>query len=210
MTTRICLIRHGETDWNREKRIQGRLDVDLNDRGRAQAAAIARSLAGRGIAAVYSSDLTRALQTAQTVAEGLGLPVRPEPGLRERDYGIFQGLTAAEAAARFPEAHARYVARDPDYDFGTGETLRGLSERIAETLGRIGARHPGESILAVAHGGVLDVVYRRATGRPLHTPRDFPVPNAALNWIEVGQDAWRVLEWADETPLDHPLEESVE
>jgi probable phosphoglycerate mutase len=109
---RLCLVRHGETDWNAQKRIQGQIDIPLNARGRAQAAATAAGLAGQRFDAVYSSDLARAWQTAQPIAAALGLPLYAAPGLRERHYGRMQGLTAAEARVRIPSVHAAYAARD--------------------------------------------------------------------------------------------------
>ncbi len=123
MTTRICFVRHGETDWNIEKRIQGHIDIPLNRTGRAQALAMGYNAVHHRFSALYSSDLTRAMDTARAIAEIEGLEVRRLPQLRERNYGIFQGITAAEGAVRYPEAHAHYVARNPDYDFESGETM---------------------------------------------------------------------------------------
>jgi probable phosphoglycerate mutase len=208
--TRLCVIRHGETDWNVERRIQGHLDIPLNAAGRAQAEAAGRGLRGRRFAAAYSSDLGRAWATAEAAVRGLDVSVRPEPGLRERHYGIFQGLTAAEGAVRHPAAHARYAARDPHYDFETGESLTAFAARVVAAVEALAARHRGESLLLVSHGGVLDILYRHATGRPLSAPRDFSVPNAALNWLEVGAAGWRVTAWADRRHLERALEEAVE
>lgn len=134
MTTRICFVRHGETDWNIEKRIQGHLDVPLNQKGRAQALAMGFNAGHHRFSALYSSDLTRTMETARALGEREGLEVRPLSQLRERHYGIFQGLTAEEGAVRYPEAHTRYVARDPDFDFETGETLRDLVGRIESAV----------------------------------------------------------------------------
>lgn len=214
--TRFCLVRHGETNWNVVKRIQGHLDVPLNAAGCAQAQATAAGLADHRFAAIYSSDLTRAVQTAQAAAQKLGQAVQLEPGLRERHYGRLQGLTGAEIAERYPEDHARYLARDEHCAFGEGESLSALAQRIAVTLERLAVRHLGQSVLCVAHGGVLDVIYRRATGRPLSAPRDFVVPNCALNWltIELGRGSsaivadWRIEAWADRRHLVATLDES--
>jgi 2,3-bisphosphoglycerate-dependent phosphoglycerate mutase len=209
-TTRFCIVRHGETDWNVERRIQGHVDIPLNALGRVQAEATANGLAGLVFAAAYSSDLARAWATAEIAARRLGLALAAEPGLRERHYGVFQGLTTAEAAERFPAAHARYLARDRDYDFEVGESLSGLAARVAVAVEALAERHRGQSVLLVSHGGVLDVCYRRATGRDLSAPRDFPIPNAALNWIEVGRQGWRLHSWADRRHLERTLEESAE
>lgn len=209
-TTRICLVRHGETDWNAEKRIQGQTDIPLNATGRAQALAAAFGLSHHAFTAIYSSDLARAWQTAQAASERLGIEIHGEAGLRERHYGIFQGLTPAEGAQRHPDAHARYAVRDPDYDFETGETLRGFAVRVVEAVERLTRHHAGQSILAVTHGGVLDVVYRQATDRPLERDRDFTIPNAALNWFDIDPHGWHLVKWADRHHLERVLEQSPE
>lgn len=200
------MVRHGETDWNVERRIQGHIDVPLNAAGLTQATAAALGLAGQAFNAAYSSDLDRAWQTARTAAAALGLKLASAPGLRERHYGVLQGLTAAEFSVQHPDVHARYLARDPDYDFETGESLAAFAARIVAAVELLAERHAGESLLLVSHGGVLDICYRRATGRPLSAPRDFAIPNAALNWFEVGPDGWRLLAWADQSHLDGSLD----
>ena len=208
--TRICMVRHGETDWNVEQRIQGHIDVALNATGVAQAAATAAGLTAHRFSAAYSSDLGRAWQTAQAIGSGLGLAVQRAPGLRERHYGILQGLTTAEVAVRYPDTYARYLARDPDHNFRTGESLTAFSARIVSVVEAMVADHRGQSLLLVSHGGVLDVCYRRATGHELSAPRNFGIPNAALNWFEVGPDGWRLLAWADRGHLERSLDESAE
>ncbi|NWG88052.1 MAG: histidine phosphatase family protein [Hydrogenophilaceae bacterium] len=210
MTTRICIIRHGETDWNLEKRIQGQTDIPLNATGRAQALAMAYNAAHHQFSAIYSSDLSRALDTAQGLAERLGLEVKTLPQLRERHYGIFQGLTAAEGERLHPAAHARYAARDPDYDFETGETLRDLAERAIAGIAWLARHHSGQTIAAVSHGGVLDVLYRKATGRTLEAPRDFKIPNCALNWFHIDGHGWHLETWGDRHHLENVLVESPE
>ncbi len=208
--TRICIVRHGETDWNLERRLQGQLNTNLNAAGRVQAKATAQGLEQHGFVAIYSSDLRRTLQTATVLAQRLGLEVCPEAGLRERHYGVFQGRTAAELARDYPDAHARFLNRDLDYDFDHGESLRNFAARVSETIERIASHHAGETVLLVTHGGVLDIVYRRITGRALSGPRDFAVPNAALNWIELGPEGWHLLAWADRSHLERTLEQAVE
>ena len=210
MTTRLCIVRHGETDWNVEKRIQGHTDVPLNATGRAQALAMSFNAAHHRFDAIYSSDLARATETARYVAEREGEVVRPMRDLRERHFGIFQGLTAAEAASRHPLAHARYAARDPDYDFGTGESLHAFAARVVKGLDWLVRHHSGETILTVSHSGVLDVLYRHATGRPLEAPRDFEIPNCALNWFGVDAHGLHLERWADRHHLAQVLVEAPE
>ena len=209
-STRFCLIRHGETDWNGEKRVQGQIDIDLNASGEAQARALRPGLAEHCFAAVYSSDLLRAWNTAMIATASLGLAVSPAPTLRERHFGVLQGSTSREASLRHPQAHRHHQARTPDYDCETGESLIVFSARVMRGLDALAACHAGQSVLAFTHGGILDVVYRAATGRALDAPRDFPVPNAALNWLEHGADGWRLVSWADCSHLTGTLDELLE
>lgn len=210
ISTRICFVRHGETDWNLQRRIQGHTDIPLNPTGRAQALAMAFNAGHQRFSAIYSSDLGRAKETAAALAEREGLEVRLLPQLRERHYGIFQGITADEGAERYPEAYAHYVARDPLYDFETGETLLGFAARVQEGVDWMLRHHGGETICAVSHGGVLDILYRRATGRPLETPRDFVIPNCALNWFGFDAHGWHLERWADRHHLTQVLVETPE
>ncbi len=210
VSTRICFIRHGETDWNAEKRIQGHIDIPLNDTGRAQALAMAFNAAHHRFNAIYSSDLRRAVETAQVLAQREEHVVKTLPQMRERHYGIFQGITAAEGAQRHPRAHACYMARDPDFDFETGESLRQFAARVTQGIDWLVRHHGGQTIAVVSHSGVLDVIYRRATGRPLHTPRDFVIPNCALNWFRFDGQGWHLEAWADRHHLREVLTEAPE
>jgi len=205
--TRFCLVRHGETDWNGEKRIQGQIDIDLNARGEAQARAVAGGLGGHAFAAIYSSDLLRAWHTARIAAAGLGLAVSPAPTLRERHFGVMQGVTSQEASERHPDVHRHHQARTPDYDYETGESLIVFAARVMAGLEVLAERHAGQSVLAFTHGGVLDVARRAATGRALDAPRDFTLPNAALNWLERDDAGWRLVSWADCRHLTRALDE---
>ena len=205
--TRICAIRHGETAWNAEGRVQGQTDVPLSPVGEAQARALVPALAGERFAALYASDLARVRQTAAPAAQALGLAPRLDAALRERHYGMFETLTYAEARLRHPEDFARFKAKEPDYDFGSGESLRRFYERSVACLGAIAGRHAGEAVLVFTHGGVLEMLRRHAQGSGLSTPRDFEVPNAAINWLEAGPGGWRVLAWAGTAHLDAALDD---
>lgn len=197
VVTRLCIVRHGETPWNVERRLQGHLDVPLNDLGWAQAHAAGAWLKQQeGFTALYSSDLTRAWQTAQCIGEAVGLTPQAAPGFRERRYGVFEGLTYDQAEQQFPEEYARFQAREPLCDFGgQGETLQAFFERIAASLQEVAARHPGETVIVVAHGGVLDAINRFVRQRPLQAARDFHIPNAGLNWLAVENGNWRIDAW---------------
>jgi probable phosphoglycerate mutase len=208
MTTRICLVRHGETAWNAERRLQGHIDIPLNDIGLAQARATAASLTNQSFEAAYASDLLRARQTADAIAARCTLQPAIDARLRERHYGVFQALTYDEARARFPEDYQHFESRDPEFVFpGGGESLRQFAARIHEALHDIATRHQGGTVLVVTHGGVLDVAHRLATGKPLETPRDFTIPNAALNWIERDGVDWRLIAWAEQRHLKSALDE---
>lgn len=207
MKTRICMVRHGETDWNAQRRVQGQIDIPLNARGRSQAAAVARGLAGERFVALYSSDLQRAMQTAEPTALTQQLPIRPDPVLRERHFGILQSLTPEEARERHPQTSLRHSARDAEFDYEGGESLVSFEKRIRDGLVELFRRHAGETVLVVTHGGVLDIAYRQATGKPLSSRRDFGLPNGGLNWLEGDTFGWRVIRWADVSHLDVALDE---
>jgi probable phosphoglycerate mutase len=200
--TMLWLIRHGETSWNAEGRVQGQMDIPLSGAGQAQASAVAAMLAGRQFGALYSSDLQRVRETAQPAAQALGLAIRVEPRLRERRYGLFEALTFAEVKARHPEEYARFRSHDPEYDLCGGEGLRVFFERSVRCLTDIAARHTGEEVLVFTHGGVLEMAYRHAKRLGLASKRDFEIPNAALNRIEIVGDDYDVLAWADRAHLD--------
>ncbi len=205
--TKLCMVRHGETAWNTEGRIQGQLDIALNDTGLAQARALAAVLAAERFDAIYASDLARVRQTAEPAARRLGLEVRLDAALRERHYGMFETLTYVEARERFPEHYARFRDKDPQFDFVSGESLKGFADRSLACVAALVARHAGKHLLVFTHGGVLEMVYRHATGRGLSTPRDFEIPNAAINRFEVSGSAWRACGWADTSHLESALDD---
>ena len=200
--TRLIMVRHGETDWNRTRTIQGHRDIPLNAVGRAQARAVASQLAAEPVRAVYSSDLARARETARAIAAVHDLEVIDEPGLRERHWGRFQGLRFDEIEALAPQAHERMVARDPAYVLdGGGESLEAVVARVRATLTHLGSAYRGATLVAVAHGGVLDAVWRIATGLALDAPRAFALPNAAVNVLEGDGEQWQIREWASTAHL---------
>lgn len=200
-------MRHGETDWNAGRRIQGQIDVPLSAVGHAQARATGNALMNEGFAAIYSSDLARARQTAEATAHLAQLPLHAEAELRERHYGVFQGLTYAEAEALHPADYARHKSRDPRFAPPGGESLLDLTARIVAACDRIARRHAGAAVALFTHGGVLDIVYRQATHRPLDAPRDFAIPNCGINWVEVVNGCWTLLSWAERDHLGGALDE---
>lgn len=207
--TRIIAVRHGETAWNVDTRIQGQLDIPLNDTGRDQARRLAAALADEPIAAIYASDLLRAWTTAEAIGALRGQAVTPEPGLRERGFGLFQGRTFAEIEAELPEQSLLWRKRDPAFAPEGGESLLVFRERVTRAAARLAARHPGEQILLAAHGGVLDILYRAATGQGLQAPRTWELGNAAINRLLWTPDGFTLVGWADTQHLqDESLDET--
>ena len=200
--TRIIAVRHGETAWNVDTRIQGHLDIALNDTGRWQARQVARALADEPLAAVYTSDLQRAHATAQAIAHASAVPLVAEPGLRERSFGELEGRTIAEIEAELPDPARRGRQRDPHFAPTGGETLVQLRERIAATTHRLAAQHTEQLIVLVAHGGVLDMLYRLATGLDLQAPRTWLVTNASINRLLWTPQGLTLVGWADTQHLD--------
>jgi 2,3-bisphosphoglycerate-dependent phosphoglycerate mutase len=200
--TRILAIRHGETAWNADGRVQGHLDIALNDRGREQARALAGALAGETIDAVYSSDLQRARETAEAFALPAGLMVRTDVQLRERMFGRLEGLTFAEIEQRWPEDAARWRQREPDFAVGGGESLRVFYARCVEAATRLAAAHAGQTIALVAHGGVLDVLYRAAARIELQAPRTWQLGNASINRLLYSPEGFALVGWSDRAHLE--------
>jgi probable phosphoglycerate mutase len=205
--TRFCFIRHGETPWNAERRIQGHTDIGLDPEGVHQAELAARWLAAAGAdrpEVLYSSDLLRARMTAERLSARLALPVHLLPEMRERRYGLFEGLTYEEARQRYPEDYAAFEHRLPDYAFPAGgESLTVFAARIVGCLKALAERHEGQTVALVTHGGVLDIINRFVRGNPLELPRDFHIPNTGLNWITADSAGWRIAAWAETRHLDH-------
>lgn len=204
MTT-ILLARHGESDWNRDRRWQGHADRPLTDLGREQARELADRLAATELDAVYSSDLERARETAAIVAEPHQLPVKELPDLREVDVGSWSGLTRAEAEERYPNAFRRWTEGEEGWD--DGETYEQLSERVVGAVLTIAARHPGDRVLLVAHGGSVRAVHAAALGVDVHTYRRIQrvEPNATLSAVCV--EDGRLTELCRAEDLDRFLAE---
>lgn len=211
-STRIIAVRHGETAWNVGQRIQGHLDIELNETGRLQALRLARALAEREtIDAIYCSDLSRARQTAQAVADALGLPLTPTPALRERSFGEYEGLTFPQVRESWPDQAERWRRRDPDWaPPGGGESLRELKERLTQTVNELAVRHVGQHIALFTHGGVLDMLYRIAAGMGLQDARTWQLGNTAVNRLLWTPEGLSLVGWGDETHLeDASLDETT-
>ncbi|XP_052195780.1 phosphoglycerate mutase-like protein 4 isoform X4 [Diospyros lotus] len=198
----IVVIRHGETEWNASKRLQGQLDVELNDVGRQQAAAVGHRLSmERKISVVYSSDLRRAIDTAEKIASSCGgVEVSKDPDLRERHLGDLQGLLLHEAAKISPKAYRALLSRRTDQEIpGGGESFVQLYDRCTSALERIGSKHIGERVVMVTHGGVLRALYVRAS--PTEQPGS--VLNASVNIFHLSDgDIWTIKSWGDVSHLN--------
>jgi 2,3-bisphosphoglycerate-dependent phosphoglycerate mutase len=200
--TRIIAIRHGETAWNADTRIQGQIDIPLNEIGRRQAALLGQALAGEPVTAIYASDLSRAWETAEYVGRAVDVPVTKEIALRERCFGEFEGKTFAEIEAQLPEQSQRWRKRDPAFTPTGGESLVTLRERVVAAAARLAAGHPGELIALVGHGGVMDVLYRAATRLDIQAPRTWALGNAAINRLLWTPDGFTLVGWGDTQHLD--------
>jgi probable phosphoglycerate mutase len=211
--TTILLIRHGETAWNSVRRLQGHIDIPLNAEGERQALALGRILANEPVKAVISSDLQRAMQTAQAVAGHHELAVQTDPGLRERCYGAFEGMLYTEVMERYPVEYAQWQAREIDAVMPPGErvaeSFRQFYQRSVDSIGAWAARHPAQTIVVVAHGGVLECAYRAARGMSLDSPRDFQVPNAGINRFTFANGQLSLESWGDTSHLQAALDDII-
>lgn len=193
------MIRHGETDWNVAGRLQGQLEVPLNATGRAQAARLAKRLAGQHavepFAALYTSDLGRARETAEASSRVLGLPLSIRAELRERHFGVLSELTLLEAEARHPELHARLKVRDAVFIPEGGESLAQVFARSLRALNAIAADHPGRQVVVITHGGVLDSAWRAATGVALNVKRDHELHNTGIHRVRVVAGRFELAGW---------------
>lgn len=212
--TEILLIRHGETAWNALKRLQGHLDIPLNEEGERQAVALGRALREELLDAVFSSDLQRARQTAQALAGPRGMPVRLDRGLRERCYGAFEGMLYGEISQCYPAAYAAWQARDidarPPDGMHVAETLREFSHRVIGTITRMVTENKYRRVAMVAHGGVLECAYRHAQGLGFAHARDFDILNASVNRFIWDGSALRIAHWGDVTHLRELDEEALD
>lgn len=201
--TRLLLIRHGETAWNAEGRVQGQLDVPLSAKGVWQAGCLAQRLAAQRehepVHAVMASPLARAWFTAQPVAQALGLELQAEPRLRERMFGIFEGHTLEEIEVRWPEEFALWRGRDAAWAIPQGESALQFIERTLAALTAVAQGWAGKTVALIVHGGVLDVAYRHAKNLAWDAPREQLMLNAAINRIQARATPWslQVIDWGD-------------
>ncbi len=210
-STRIIAIRHGETAWNASARIQGHTDIPLNPHGQQQAKRLATALAQDDtIEAIHSSDLQRAHATALALAERTGAPLHTHVGLRERSFGDFEGRSFAQIEAELPEQAQLWRTRVPDWSApGGGESLLAMQQRVLTAVNALAQQHLGQHIALVAHGGVLDLLYRAATQQNLQAPRTWTLGNAAINRLLWSPQGLTLVGWGDEAHLQGPVRDEV-
>ena len=209
--TELIVIRHGETDWNRQHRFQGQIDVPLNAVGLAQADRLADRLASEPIDVLVCSDLQRAQRTALPLHLPRQLAPVIDPLWREQSFGVLEGLDVPTIRSRHADLGNRWVRHEADYALPQGgESNTAFHGRVMQALQALVAAHAGKRVVVVTHGGVLDIVHRLVTGGSMAAARRVAIPNAALNWIEHTAGQWQLLAWADETHLRDALDELPE
>ena len=205
-TVGLFVIRHGETDWNADGRLQGQTDIPLNGKGLAQAALMAQGLRDTSLSAIYSSDLLRASQTAEQLTQVMGVELQLHSGLRERHFGHFQGMTLAQVEEQYPLEAKCWRQRQPDFipggESGAGESLREFAERVLNALNVIAASHLSEEVAIVTHGGVMDVIYRAATRTPLQAPRTWALGNTSVSHLLWSPEGMKIMTWSDMSHLE--------
>lgn len=199
--TELILVRHGETDWNRELRFQGQVDVPLNAVGHEQARRLGARLAGEVAHLLVCSDLTRTQQTALPISQQSSHPLKHNrvlnAALREQNFGVIDGMRVDDIQAQHPEAWAQWMRFDADYAFAGGESTRQFHARVMNAVRDLALAHPQQTLVLVTHGGVLDMIYRTALALPLSGPRQSDIPNAGLNRVRVLGERIDILTWAD-------------
>lgn len=203
--TDLILIRHGETDWNRQLRFQGHIDVPLNDMGHEQARRLGLRMKSETVHHIICSDLLRTQQTTAPAAQQLGLPVQTTVSLREQNFGVVEGMRAEEIQAQHPRAWEQWLQFKADHGMPGGESTREFHARAMAALSSIAHEHPGRTVLVVTHGGFLDMVWRTARALGLDGPRQSDIPNAGINRIRIHDakqpQALQILDWADTAHL---------
>ena len=196
--TELLFIRHGETDSNRRQRFQGQIDVPLNGNGLEQARRLGARLASEPHDLLFSSDLSRAQQTAAPVAAAWGLQPVLVPGLREQKFGEWEGLDFPTIQQRYAHLWPLWLEQDADFAVPGGESLNQFHARVLGAVQALASQHVGRRLAVVTHGGVLDMLWRTANGLPLTGLRECPIPNTGLNRLRWVGGTLTVDRWADD------------
>lgn len=200
MKTLITVVRHGETEWNVAMRLQGNQDSPLTTNGRLQIEKVAMALKNRSFDLLLSSDLGRAIETAMEINTFHQLEITGMKEFRERSFGVMEGLNLKQIRERHPDVHTGYTTRSVEFQIPEGESLVQFSERVVEGFKVLVKQFEGKRILLIAHGGVLDCLFRMVFGLSLGTSRSFSVYNAAINTFSNEDNQWKLEEWGN---IDH-------
>ena len=200
--TDFLFIRHGETDWNRQQRFQGQIDVPLNDLGHTQAQRLGERLAGEPTEHLISSDLQRAQQTAAPLATAWKATPALMPGLREQCFGVLEGLDVPTIKARHPDLWTQWLEHRADFALPGGESLQQFHARVIVAVKALADAHPGRRLTVVTHGGVLDMLWRTSHGLALDGLRTCDIPNTGLNHLRWRQGTLDIVRWADASHLE--------
>ena len=201
-STKVILIRHGETEWNLSGRWQGHADSPLSPRGVSQAVALGERMSTDSLDHFYTSDLERAQHTSRLVGEPSGWVAKPMESLRERDLGVLEGLTTDEMLQKHPSEYQSFRNDGPDYQVPGGESFRQFCDRCSHALEEVAARHPGERIGLVTHGGFLGALFRYVLKIPLDAERNYVLLNCSINRLEKTDKGWNLVSWGDIAHLD--------
>ena len=201
-STKVILIRHGETEWNLSGRWQGHADSPLSERGVSQAVALGERMSTDSLDHFYTSDLERAQHTSRLVGEPSGLVAKPMESLRERDLGVLEGLTTDEMLKKHPSEYQSFRNDGPDYQVPGGESFRQFCDRCSQALEEVSSRHPGERIGLVTHGGFLGAIFRYVLKIPLDAERNYVLLNCSINRLEKTDKGWNLVSWGDIAHLD--------
>jgi 2,3-bisphosphoglycerate-dependent phosphoglycerate mutase len=199
--TELIFIRHGETDYNRQQRFQGQIDVPLNPTGHLQAQRLAQALADERFDLLISSDLQRARETAQPLERAHGKQALAQPGLREQSFGLLEGLDLAGVKARHPRLWAQWLRHEADYALPEGESTRQFHARVITAVRELALAHAGKTLVVVTHGGVLDMLWRTVHGAPLHGARECAIPNTGINRLRWRGNRLDIVRWAEDAHL---------
>ena len=199
--TEIILIRHGETEWNSQQRMQGHSNSDLSSVGQAQIQALGQWMKNVPFDHIYSSDSLRAKQTAEAITQFSGHELKIDLRLREKNLGVFEGLTSEEARERHPEVFRLFKTAGSKYVIDEGESTQQLQDRALEIVDEIRMKHPEEHVLLVTHGGFIRVVMKHSLGLSLETPTRFLIRNTGVFRL-VWEDKWIVSQMGGVSHLE--------
>ena len=199
--TEIILIRHGETEWNSQQRMQGHSNSDLSSLGQAQIQALGQWMKNVPFDHIYSSDSLRAKQTAEAITQFSGHELQFDQRLREKNLGVFEGLTSEEARERHPEVFRLFKTAGSKYVIDEGESTQQLQDRALEIVNEIRIKHPEERVLLVTHGGFIRVVMKHSLGLSLETPTRFLIRNTGVFRL-VWEDKWLVSQMGGVSHLE--------